>query len=130
MIKYKNNSFFYLTYLTGTLLVLLFFFPANSKELNNKTDKTGYNKTRCEINFDTLNCFNYKIGNDFKVTLLEQPYRILLNFDDYMSFTNTSSQNNLIRQIRYSQNAKSSRLVLDLLEPAIITDIVYEQKKN
>lgn len=129
MIKYKNNSFFYLTYLTGTLLVLLFFFPASSKELNNKTDNTGYNNTRCEINFDTLNCFNYKIGNDFKVTLLEQPYRILFNFDDYMSFTNTSSQNNLIRQIRYSQNAKSSRLVLDLSEPAIITDIVYEQKK-
>ena len=130
MIKYNNNSFFYLTYLTGTLLVLLFFFPASSKELNNKTDNTGYNNTRCEINFDTLNCFNYKIGNDFKVTLLEHPYRILFNFDDYMSFTNTSSQNNLIRQIRYSQNAKSSRLVLDLLEPAIITDIVYEKKKN
>ena len=123
MIKYNNNSFFYLAYLICILLVLLFLFPANSQELN-KADNTGYNKTRCEINFDTLNCFNYKIDNDFKVTLLEQPYRILLNFDDYISFTNTSSQNNLINQIRYSQNAKGSRLVLDLSKPVIITDLV------
>lgn len=129
MIKYNNNSFFYLAYLICTLLVLSFLFPANSQVLDNKTDKTGYNKTRCEINSDTLDCFNYKIDNDFKVTLLEQPYRILLNFDDYINFTNKSSQNNLISQIRYSQNSKGSRLVLDLSEPAIITDIVYEQKK-
>ena len=129
MINYNNNSFFYLAYLSYTLLVLLFLFPANSQELHNKTDNTDYNKTKCEINFDTLDCFNYKIDNDFKVTLLEQPYRILLNFEDYINFTNKSSQNNLISQIRYSQNSKGSRLVLDLSEPAIITDIVYEQKK-
>ena len=129
MIKYNNNSFFYLAYFICTLLVLLFLFPANSQELDKKTDNTGYNKTKCEVNFDTLDCFNYKIDNDFKVTLLEQPYRILLNFEDYINFTNKSSQNNLISQIRYSQNSKGSRLVLDLSEPAIITDIVYEQKK-
>ena len=129
MIKYNNNSFFYLAYLTCTLLVLLFLFTANSQELDNKTDNTGYNKTKCEVNFDTLDCFNYKIDNDFKVTLLEQPYRILLNFDGYINFTNKSSQNNLINQIRYNQNSKGSRLVLDLSEPAIITDIIYEKKK-
>ena len=129
MIKCNNNSFFYLAYLSYILLVLLFLFPANSQELNKKTDNTDYNKTKCEVNFDTLDCFNYKIDNDFKVTLLEQPYRILLNFEDYINFTNKSSQNNLISQIRYSQNSKGSRLVLDLSEPAIITDIVYEQKK-
>ena len=129
MINYNNNSFFYFAYLICTLLVLLFLFTANSQALDKKTDNTGYNKTKCEVNFDTLDCFNYKIDNDFKVTLLEQPYRILLNFDDYINFTNKSSQNNLISQIRYSQNSKGSRLVLDLSEPAIITDIVYEQKK-
>ena len=129
MIRYNNNSVFYLAYLTTALLVFLFLFPANSKELNNKIDNTGKNKANCEISFDTLFCFNYNIENDFKVTLFEQPYRILLNFDDYISFTKTSSQNNLISQIRYSQNAKGSSLVLDLSEAAIITDIVYEQKQ-
>ena len=109
--------------------MLLFLFPANSQELDKKTDNTVHNKTKCEVNFDTLDCFNYKIDNDFKVTLLEQPYRILLNFDDYINFINKSSQNNLISQIRFTQNSKGSRLVLDLSEPAIITDIVYEQKK-
>ena len=40
LIKYNNNSF-YLAYLICTLLVLLFLFPANSQELDNKTDNSA-----------------------------------------------------------------------------------------
>ena len=131
MLRLKKNFIYFLTYFIFYLIIFSYLYPAYSKELNKNITVSNTNDTKCEINLDTINCFNYKIDNDLKVRLFEDPYRIRIDFDDYITFTKKSLQNNLIREIRYSyENIKGSRLVLDMLKPGIITNIIYEKNIN
>ena len=131
MLRLKKNFIYFLTYFIFYLIIFSYLYPAHSKELNKNITVSNTNDTKCEINLDTINCFNYKIDNDLKVRLFEDPYRIRIDFDDYITFTKKSLQNNLIREIRYSyENIKGSRLVLDMLKPGIITNIIYEKNIN
>ena len=131
MLRLKKNFIYFLTYFIFYLIIFSYLYPAYSKELNKNITVSNTNDTKCEINLDTINCFNYKIDNDLKVRLFEDPYRIRIDFDDYITFTKKSFQNNLIREIRYSyENIKGSRLVLDMLKPGIITNIIYEKNIN
>ena len=131
MPRLKKNFIYFLTYFIFYLIIFSYLYPAYSKELNKNITVSNTNDTKCEINLDTINCFNYKIDNDLKVRLFEDPYRIRIDFDDYITFTKKSLQNNLIREIRYSyENIKGSRLVLDMLKPGIITNIIYEKNIN
>ena len=131
MLRLKKNFIYFLTYFIFYLIIFSYLYPAYSKELNKNITVSNTNDTKCEINLDTINCFNYKIDNDLKVRLFEDPYRIRIDFDDYIIFTKKSLQNNLIREIRYSyENIKGSRLVLDMLKPGIITNIIYEKNIN
>ena len=131
MLRLKKNFIYLLTHFIFCLLIFSYLNPACSKELNKKITVSNINDTKCEINLDIINCFNYDIDNDLKVRLFEDPYRIRIDFDDYITFTKNSFQNNLIREIRYShQNIKGSRLVLDMSKPGIITDIIYEKHIN
>ena len=131
MLRLKKNFIYLLTHFIFCLLIFSYLNPAYSKELNKKITVSNINDTKCEINLDIINCFNYDIDNDLKVRLFEDPYRIRIDFDDYITFTENSFQNNLIREIRYShQNIKGSRLVLDMSKPGIITDIIYEKHIN
>ena len=131
MLRLKKNFIYFLTYFIFYLIIFSYLYPAYSKELNKNITVSNTDDTKCEINLDTINCFNYKIDNDLKVRLFEDPYRIRIDFDDYITFTKKSLQNNLIREIRYSyENIKGSRLVLDMLKPGIITNIIYEKNIN
>jgi len=131
VLRLKKNFIYFLTYFIFYLIIFSYLYPAYSKELNKNITVSNTNDTKCEINLDTINCFNYKIDNDLKVRLFEDPYRIRIDFDDYITFTKKSLQNNLIREIRYSyENIKGSRLVLDMLKPGIITNIIYEKNIN
>ena len=131
MLGLKKNFIYFVTYFIFYLIIFSYLYPAYSKELNKNITVSNTNDTKCEINLDTINCFNYKIDNDLKVRLFEDPYRIRIDFDDYITFTKKSLQNNLIREIRYSyENIKGSRLVLDMLKPGIITNIIYEKNIN
>ena len=131
MLRLKKNFIYLLSHFIFCLLIFSYLNPAYSKELNKKITVSNTNDTKCEINLDIINCFNYNIDNDLKVRLFEDPYRIRIDFDDYITFTKNSFQNNLIREIRYShQNIKGSRLVLDMSKPGIITDIIYEKHIN
>ena len=131
MLRLKKNFIYFLTYFIFYLIIFSYSYSAYSKQLNKNITVSNTNDTKCEINLDTINCFNYKIDNDLKVRLFEDPYRIRIDFDDYITFTKKSLQNNLIREIRYSyENIKGSRLVLDMLKPGIITNIIYEKNIN
>ena len=131
MLRLKKNFIYFLTYFIFYLIIFSYSYSAYSKELNKNITVSNTSDTKCEINLDTINCFNYKIDNDLKVRLFEDPYRIRIDFDDYITFTKKSLQNNLIREIRYSyENIKGSRLVLDMLKPGIITNIIYEKNIN
>ena len=131
MLSLKKNFIYFLTYFIFHLLIFSYLLPAYSKELNKNITVSNTNDTKCEINLDTINCFNYKIDNDLKVRLFEEPYRIRIDFDDYIIFTKKSLQSNLIKEIRYSyENIKGSTLVIDMTKPGIITNIIYEKNIN
>ena len=126
MLRLKKNFIYFLTY-----FIFSYSYSAYSKELNQNITVSNTNDTKCEINLDTINCFNYKIDNDLKVRLFEDPYIIRIDFDDYIIFTKKSLQSNLIKEIRYSyENIKGSTLVLDMTKPGIITNIIYEKNIN
>ena len=125
MINFKN-------YLNGIFLTLIFFVLLSVKNLtvfadqNNNLEK---NPTSCEIQENKIICFNIKINNNFQVNLLDDPYRILINFKNKFSFNNKNIKTNkLIKNVRFNKkNIHGARLVIELKQPAIITDIIYDK---
>ena len=76
MINFKN-------YLNGIFLTLIFFVLLSLKNLTvfaDQKNKLEKNPTSCEIQENKIICFNIKINNNFQVNLLNDPYRILMNF--------------------------------------------------
>ena len=128
MIKFKNNisrSFLFFIFLTLLNLINSFGF-ANQKA---KLDKIY---TSCEIQENKIICFNIKNNDNFKVNLLDNPYKIILNFEKKITLNNKeNTKNNLIKNVKFNkENISGSRLVLELKQPAIITDVIYDNIKS
>ena len=125
MINFKN-------YLNGIFLTLIFFVLLSLKNLTVFADQKNNlekNPTSCEIQENKIICFNIKINNNFQVNLLNDPYRILMNFKNKFSFNNKNIKTNkLIKNVRFNKkNIHGARLVIELKQPAIITDIIYDE---
>ena len=125
MINFKN-------YINGIFLTLIFFVLLSLKNLTVFADQKNNlekNPTSCEIQENKIICFNIKINNNFQVNLLDDPYRILINFKNKFSFNNKNIKTNkLIKNVRFNKkNIDGARLVIELRQPAIITDIIYDK---
>ena len=114
-----------LTKIILMLLIIIFTKGVKSDEL----------KTNCLLKFDSLVCMNYKLKNNIKVNLQDDPYRIIIDFKKPVKFNNQSkinqSKNILFKDIRLSSKLEaSSRLVLELSQPAIISNFFFNKVKN
>ena len=128
MIKFKNNiSRSVLFFIFLTLLNLI-----NSIGFADQKAKLDKIYTSCEIQENKIICFNIKNNDNFKVNLLENPYKIILNFEKKITLNNKeNTKNNLIKNVKFNkENISGSRLVLDLKQPAIITDVIYDNIKS
>ena len=128
MKNYKN-------YLNGIFLTLIFFVLLSLKNLTvfaDQKNKLEKNPTSCQIQENKIICFNIKINNNFQVNLLDDPYRILINFKNKFSFNNKNIKTNkLIKNVRFNKkNIDGARLVIELRQPAIITDIIYDKSNS
>ena len=128
MINFKN-------YLNGIFLTLIFFVLLSLKSLTvfaDQKNKLEKNPTSCQIQENKIICFNIKINNNFQVNLLDDPYRILINFKNKFSFNNKNIKTNkLIKNVRFNKkNIDGARLVIELRQPAIITDIIYDKSNS
>ena len=97
--------------------------------------KSDQLKTNCGIKFDNLVCMNLDLNNNIKLNLLDEPYRIIIDFEKPISFKNISkfeeSKQTLLTDVRLSSKSKlGSRLVLELSQPAIISDFFFNKVKN
>ena len=121
LIKIKINF-------TQFILVFLFIIFTNCV----KSDQL---RTNCGINLNNLVCMNLELTNNIKVNLLENPYRIVIDFEKPIEFKNIlnlkQNPNQLFKDIRISSKSQSgSRLVLVLIEPAIVSDFFFNKIKS
>ena len=91
--------------------------------------------TNCSLTFNNLVCINYQLKNDIKVNLQDDPYRIIIDFEKSVKIKHQSkinqSKNTLFKDIRSSsKSGSSSRLVLELHQPAIISNFFFNKVKN
>ena len=120
-IEIKTN----LTKIILIFLIIIFTNGVKSEEL----------KTNCMLKFDSLVCMDYYLTNNVKVNLQDNPYRIIIDFKKSVKFTNQSkinqSKNILFKDIRLNSNLKAgTRLVLELSQPAIISNFFFNKVKN
>ena len=84
MIKFKNN-------INSSLLLFIFLISLNLinsivfADQKSKSDKVY---TSCEIQENNIICFNFKNNDNFKVNLLDNPYKIILNFEKKIILNN------------------------------------------
>ena len=124
MIKFKNN-------ISGSLLFFIFLTSLNLiNSIGFADEKSKLDKiyTSCDIEEIKIICFNFKKNDNFKVNMLDNPYRIILNFEKKIILNNKkNTKNNIIKNVKFNKDSISgSRLVLELKKPAIITDIIYD----
>ena len=97
--------------------------------------KSDQLKTNCGIKFNNLVCMNLDLNNNIKLNLLDEPYRIIIDFEKPISFKNISkfkeTKQTLLTDVRLSSKSKlGSKLVLELSQPAIISDFSFNKVKN
>ena len=97
--------------------------------------KSDQLKTNCGIKFNNLVCMNLDLNNNIKLNLLDEPYRIIIDFEKPISFKNISkfkeTKQTLLTDVRLSSKSKlGSKLVLELSQPAIISDFFFNKVKN
>ena len=97
--------------------------------------KSDHLKTHCGIKFNNLVCMNLDLNNNIKLNLLDEPYRIIIDFEKPIRFKNISkfkeNKQSLLTDVRLSSKSKlGSRLVLELSQPAIISDFFFNKVKN
>ena len=97
--------------------------------------KSDQLKTNCGIKFNNLVCMNLDLNNNIKLNLLDEPYRIIIDFEKPISFKNISkfkeTKQTLLTDVRLSSKSKlGSRLVLELSEPAVISEFSFNKVKN
>ena len=108
-----------------TLLIFIFSHEVKSDHL----------KTNCGLKANNLVCVNLDLNNNMKLSLLDKPYRIIIDFEKPIRFQNISklkqSKKTLFTDVRLSSKTKlGSRLVLELSQPAIISDFFFNKVKN
>ena len=121
LIKIKN----YLKQITLILVTIMFANEVKSDQLT----------TNCELRLKTLVCMNFDYKNFIKVNLQANPYRIILNFKNPIEFKNhlklNQSKNTLIKDVRLNSKLQSnSKLVLELYQPAIISNFIFNKVRN
>ncbi|MDA9113864.1 N-acetylmuramoyl-L-alanine amidase [Alphaproteobacteria bacterium] len=97
--------------------------------------KSDQLKTNCGIKFNTLVCMNLDLNNNMKLNLLDEPYRIIIDFEKPIRFKNISKsegiKKTLLTDVRLSSKSKlGSRLVLELSEPAVISEFSFNKVKE
>ena len=97
--------------------------------------KSDQLETNCGIKFNNLVCMNLDLNNNMKLNLLDKPYRIIIDFEKPIRFKNISkfeeSKQTFLTDVRLSSKSKhGSRLVLELSQPAIISDLFFNKVKN
>jgi len=97
--------------------------------------KSDQLKTHCGIKFNNLVCMNLDLNNNIKLNLLDEPYRIIIDFEKPIRFKNISkfkeNKQSLLTDVRLSSKSKlGSRLVLELSQPAIISDFFFNKVEN
>ena len=97
--------------------------------------KSDQLKTHCGIKFNNLVCMNLDLNNNIKLNLLDEPYRIIIDFEKPIRFKNISKfeeiKQSLLTDVRLSSKSKlGSRLVLELSQPAIISDFFFNKVEN
>ena len=78
---------------------------------------------------------NLDLNNNMKLNLLDEPYRIIIDFEKPIRFKNISKfeeiKQTLLTDVRLSSKSKlGSRLVLELSEPAVISEFSFNKVKN
>ena len=124
MIKFKNNiSRSVLFFIFLTLLNLI-----NSIGFADQKAKLDKIYTSCEIQENKIICFNIKNNDNFKVNLLDNPYKIILNFEKKIILNDKkTTKKKLVKNVKLNnENISGSILVLELKQPAIISDIIYD----
>jgi len=124
VIKFQNNinsSFLFFIFFTSLNLI-------NSIALADQKNKLDKVYTSCEIQESKIICFNIKKNDNFKVNLLDNPYRTVLNFEKKIILKNKKiTKKNLIKNVKLNkENISNSIIVLELKQPAIISDIIYD----
>ena len=121
LIKFKTK-------LTRIILIIFIVITVNAAKSDQLT-------TNCGLKLNNLVCMNLNIKNNIRIYLQNSPYKIIIEFGSPVKFKNDSrmnqSKNTLIKDIRLNSKFQSnSRLVLELSEPAIISDFFFNKVKN
>ncbi len=80
--KYTLNNFFLITIFFVSLLL------KNSNGFADQKNKLEKLSTSCSIHENKIICSNFNINNTFKVGLLNDPYRVFLDFEKKIIFNN------------------------------------------
>ncbi len=128
MIKFQNN-------IISSLLFFVFFTSLNltdSIAFADQKSKLDKLYASCEIQENKFICFNITKKDGFKVNLLDNPYRIILNFEKKIILNNKKiTKKKLIRNVKLNkENISGHILVLELKQPAIISDIIYDNANS
>ena len=123
MIKFQNNINSSLLFFIFTSLNLV-----NSIGFADQKSKLDKIYTICEIQENKIKFFKIKKNDHFKINLLNNPYRMILNFEKKIILNNKkNTKNNLIKNVKFNKESNSGyRLVLELKKHATITDIIYD----
>ena len=121
-------------------LIILFMLISSCKSFANNLNEKNLNGINdiyiCKSDFFLSICVDLDKKYLVNLKLLNDPYRIILDFDKKLNFPSHYDskkviKNNLFNNTRFAQNMKNkSRLVFELNEPAIISEIFYKQNKN
>ena len=138
MIKISKTSIhlkcFFIFFLFFTIII------ANNKseanELIQNKQHSIYDIVFCKSKKLTSICIDFDKQYDIDLKLLNEPYRIVLNFDKIIkiskySINEMNVKTDLIKQIRFGYPTRSlSRLVIELDQPAIISEFFYKKDIN
>ena len=116
--------------------MLISSYNSYANSLNETHINSIYNINICKSEEFLSICIDLDKEYLVNLKLLNDPYRIILDFDkklNFHSYDNSKKiiENNLFISTRFAQRIKNkSRLVFELNEPAIISKIFYKKNKN
>ena len=138
MIKISKTSIYLICFFNFFLFFTII--TANNKskanELIQSKQHSNYDIVFCKSKNITSICINFDKQYDLDLKLLKEPYRIVLNFDKIIKISKYSIKKmnvktDLIKQIRFGYPTRSlSRLVIELDQPAIISEFFYKKDIN
>ena len=135
MLKIKNHWI----YVIKITLCFIFFsttYKANANDVNTKNHSGIHGFKISTYNDLTSVTISLDKKSDVYIKLLNEPYRIILDFKETIKIRNNSLnksaiQSDLIQKIRLGYpNNSFTRLVFELSESAIVSSLIYNQDKN